>query len=300
MSWDALSFVRDYGISYWTEGKNVQDGWVNIRCPLCENDPSNHGGFNPVVGYYHCWRCGRHSLEWIISRLLNYDLEAVKSIIFEYSGRASALRKINKKVPKAKNIELPGEKLEKPHKRYLRKRGFIPWKIEEKYLVRGTGTIGNWKYRIIIPVYLNGQLVTYQGRDYTNKQQLRYKTLSVEKSVVDHRNLLYGIDNVPGSNLIGVVEGLFDQWRMGDGFVATFGTSMTEAQVRFLSRFKRILFLFDPEKEAQKKALKIGNKLSSLGCEVEIIDLEIDGDPAELSEIEANYIRKELGFGGVL
>ena len=42
---------------------------------------------------------------------------------------------------------------------------------------------------------------------------------------------------------------------MGNETVCTFGTSITKEQIKELSRFKKISFLFDPEREAQKKAV---------------------------------------------
>ena len=36
-----FEFLDDYDIEYWTEGKNVVKGWVNITCTFCDDD-SNH------------------------------------------------------------------------------------------------------------------------------------------------------------------------------------------------------------------------------------------------------------------
>ena len=44
-NFDIISYLENRGVSYWTEGKNVTDGWVNINCPFSP-DPSNHLGIN--------------------------------------------------------------------------------------------------------------------------------------------------------------------------------------------------------------------------------------------------------------
>jgi len=294
MSWDAIQFCRDNSVEYWLSGKNVQEGWVNINCPLCD-DESNHGGFNSVVGYYHCWRCGGHKIVPVIKSLLPVSWDTASKMFLDYTGRIQIINKISRKKPKGKKIEIPGEELAKMHKKYLSSRGFEPEYFEKKYNLKGTSTAGEFKYRIIIPIYYDGKLVTFQGRDVTDKQQLRYKALSTEKSLIDYREIFYEFDNV-GQKTIGLVEGCFDQWRLGDGFVASFGTSLTEQQIRLLCDFDRVFILFDPEFEAQSRAKEIANKISSIGINAEIIDIEIDGDPADLSDDEAKYIRRELGF----
>ena len=52
----------------------------------------------------------------------------------------------------------------------------------------------------------------------------------MEKSVVNYKDILYNMDRVQGEKVV-VVEGITDVWRMGDGFVASFGTTLTSAQI---------------------------------------------------------------------
>lgn len=295
MLFNVRSFLQDYDISHTDAGKNSQKGWLNIQCPLCDDD-SDHGGFNLYGDYYHCWRCGRHNTEEVIKTLLNVSWAKAKEIKFEYTERSRILDNLNKKDKKSvKKIGMPGEKLQKRHKKYLKKRNFDPDFIEKKYKITGTGIVGDYKYRIIIPIYYKNILVSFQGRDITDQQQIRYKNLAVEKSIMNPKHILYNIDNCY-SDRIGIVEGVFDVWRMGDGFVSCFGTSITERQIKILSKYKNIFFLFDPEEEARQKAKKTAYQLSAFGCKVEIIDLEKDQDPAQLTEEDVYNIRKELKF----
>ncbi len=109
------------------------------------------------------------------------------------------------------------------------------------------------------------------------------------------KHVLFNEQFVKG-NSIGVCEGIFDAIRLGDGFVALLGTKFTEAQVNKLLKYDQIFIVFDPEKEAQKHAVELANKLASLGKEVTVIDTELDHDPGDMTSHEVKMLRKALGF----
>lgn len=120
-------------------------------------------------------------------------------------------------------------------------------------------------------------------------------TLPLNKGAGDPKRLLYNLDNSPGQSAV-VMEGTFDVMRFGDNGVCSFGTSMTEAQLKLLRRrFSRVLFLFDPEPVAQKKAKTYAGLLSLMGVEVEVIDTELGKDPGDMDDKEIRWLRKELG-----
>lgn len=288
---DVATLLTDYGIRYWTEGNNVSPGWVNIQCPVCD-DHSNHGGINPWGAYYHCWKCGGHNLSYILGIALRLPRRAAEELIEQYEGISHI--QSTKALNRPSRLSLPGKPLKSIHKEYLRSRGFNPDKLEKKYGLLGTTYKGEYKYRIIIPIYQAGKAVSFQGRDYTNKHSRKYLSCSPKVSPVHYKDTLYGLDDVKGET-VAVVEGVMDQWRMGDGFVCSFGTSMKPSQIRLLSQFKKVYFCFDPEPQAQERARKAGVKLASFGTVSEIIDLELGKrDPAELSPLEAKRVREEL------
>jgi DNA primase len=180
-------------------------------------------------------------------------------------------------------------------KDYLKSRGFVPEAIIQEYGLVITGPTGDYKFRIIIPIYQHGKLVSYQGRDYTGLSPIRYKACARENEIVHHKHLLYDADRVRGDHVI-VVEGIFDAWRLKKNTVCTFGTGFTQQQVNLLSKWGKISILYDGEPEAQKHAEKLGEQLSGLGSEVELILLK-EGDPADLSQNEADSLSKEI-LGG--
>lgn len=297
MVFDAVSFLTDYNIDFSTEGKNVQENWIGIQCPVC-GDHSNHGGFSLDDGHYYCWRCGSHKVNYIIGLLLNCGRRKAEGIEFNYSDKFLLIKK-RKKI-RAKKIELRGNnKLLSIDKRYLIKRGFDPVFIQNKYKIRGSEIAGEWRFRIIIPVFYNKQIVTFQGRDVSGRSNEgnveKYKSLEVEKSILDVKSTLYGIDDCIGYSTVVVVEGVFDKWRMGGSFVASFGKGLTDIQLKLLLQFDRIFFLIDSNDPFSKQfAVKNCLFLSGMGKECYVFDMENGKDPGALTEKEALEVRKEM------
>jgi len=294
MAFNAIQFCKDYGIQYSLSGKNVSIGWVGVQCPFC-SDESNHGGINPKNGYYSCWKCGANDMAKYIQIITGKTLKEAIKIKYNYNSESIFI--YNKKEKgNVGRIILPGEELQKIHIKYLRKRRFNPDYLIEKYGIKGTGITGKYRYRIIIPIYHNGILISFTGRDVTGKQREKYLTLSASESIINPKHILYGLEYCKNKRLICVVEGVFDVWRMGDGFCASLGVSLTEQQIKLLLSYNHIILMFDPEKEAYKKAKKVAENIAGYGNEVEIIKMEKGKDPGALSEDVAILLRKELGF----
>lgn len=292
---NAQQFCQDYFIQYETKGRHTSSGWIGVNCPFC-SDSTFHGGFNIAKGYYSCWKCGGSSLEKIIKQLLR--ISSVEALELKEAYTINTIQTTHKKTEHPEKIEMIGEELRSVHKKYLKARNFSPEELMEKYHLTGTITSpAPYKYRLIVPIFHSGKLISFQGRDVTGEQELRWKGLSPEKSVMNYKHTLYGLSNT-SLDQVGVVEGIADQWRMGDGFVATFGTAMTNQQIKLLSRFKKVFLLYDPD--AFDKSQQYAKHIKAINprAVVEYIDMEIPqgSDPAELNEKEVRYFRRELGF----
>jgi DNA primase len=293
---DAIEFCIDHNIEYWTEGENVARGWTNVQCPFCD-DHNNHGGINPIQSYYNCWRCGWHSLESAISELLNVSFSEAVKIKKEYTTNILKHNLKKKKEIKHKTIvSLPegtGE-LKKQHRDYLVKRNFDPDEIIEKWNIKGTSHLGSFMWRLIIPIYFKGQLVSYTSRDITDKQDIRYKTALPENEVVFHKNIVYGLNKPENKGII--VEGPFDVWRMKKNTVCTFGTMFSLHQIKCIAEnFNEVFILFDPD--AIDKGKYLAQELSMIGCKAHVVSHDLDCDPGDLSQNDADYLRKKLiGF----
>lgn len=312
MIWDALRFCRDFSIPYILPGESssskVTAGRLGVQCPNpnCDrNSEPDYGAFNIYGGYYSCWNCGGHKLNTVIKWFLKIGNHEAQSLMWDYSGTAIMSKALNhkKKKPGIKKIELPGGNLKMSHWNYLKSRNFDPEYIIDKYNLLGVGKKPNtmleqqFRNRLIIPIYnKNGKLISYQGRDVSGKSKLRYKGCEIKKSVMNYKHTFYGWPFVK-ENKVAIVEGIFDQWAMGDGFLCSFGTAVTAFQIKeLISTFDKVFILFDPENTAQQLADKTATKIASFNKEVEVIKLDTDKDPGDLSEIDRKYIRRELGF----
>jgi DNA primase len=269
-----------------------------VQCPFCD-DHSNHCGVNPIKSRVACWRCGHHYLDQLIAALLGVSYKEAKEIIKEYSSDDLNYSYTSEKKRQNKSVSLPkgtGE-LQQIHINYLLQRNYDPEEIKKVWGIKGTGPIGEYNFRIIIPITFENKLVSYQGRDVTERSSLRYMACKPEEEVVLHKNILYGLENIKDRKGI-IVEGAFDVWRIGEGALATFGTSYRNRQITCIKKYlDQAFLLFDPgDIEAQKKAKGLARSLASLKVKTELIELpEADGkDPGDLSPDEGKYLRKFL------
>ena len=279
--------------------------WVNIDCPYCDEKGHYNMGFNCAGDYYHCWKTlHAFPIKKVLSDVLNVPMNSLNEILSGYEGGANLSTRFIKK-SKANKIELPTDTFTPAERKYLKARGFSPKKKKKKYGLVGGGISGRWKFRIIIPIYYNGQLMSWTGRSILPKDVIeelgipRYKNLSIEQSVINSKEIFFNLDNCNGKEVI-LVEGPMDVLKMGDQTVCSLGTSVTREQELFLTnRFEKVYIAFDNEPAAQEKAKHLGMNLSSAGMKVEVVNICEDfnkNDPGELNEEEVRQIKKELNF----
>jgi hypothetical protein len=289
---DIEKFLTDYKVMYMTGGKNWQPGWVQITCPLC-GDVGFHGGFNVAGKYYNCWKCGHQPLTLMVMKLAKIkSYTEAKKIIREYSVGFVAENK--RKIAKAVECELPAgwKHMDARHRMYLSLRGYDPNDMQKHWGLLGTGPTGNYKFRIIAPVIVDGIMISYQGRDYTGRQELRYKACEIDNEVTHHKHVVYGIDYVKERCII--VEGITDVWRLGPGAVAMFGTAWTQEQLLFLKkRVKGGVVLFDSDSTAKGEMLTA--ELIALGLDFQQLIMASDyTDPGSLSDERAAQVMKTV------
>ncbi|NIU01126.1 MAG: hypothetical protein GWN01_09430 [Nitrosopumilaceae archaeon] len=299
-----LELYHDYGISYQTEGhKHCVDGWANTACPFCEGEPGLHLGVHLETWVFNCWRCGWKPTEEAIAKLIKLDERKVRQILPQYRKRNRRTSQIVLQKPQVSILPLKLPTgcgvLQRIHRRYLESRRFDPDKIIRDWAVLGTGPVASldkidYKFRLIVPIYWKGRFVSFQSRDISKKAILKYKTCPKQREVIHHKKILYG--NPSGWGDIGIcVEGIFDVWRLGIKSFATFGIQVKVEQIIQMSKhFRRILVLFDSEKQAQKEANKLVSRLRAVGISSWVESLSGSGDPADLNQIEADYIVRQL------
>lgn len=290
--------LTDFEIPFTTQGKNVSEGRVNIECPFCP-DPSMHLGIlqkQPSV--CACWRCGRKNIRDILKELL--PTENTTKLFYSLLSKQENEQQesfITKEKPLNKTIEmLPEAKpLTSRHKGYLIERGLHPENIINHWGILGTTYEGDYKFRIIIPIYHDNKLVSFQGRDITNRQEPKYKTCF--NTYI--KQYLYGLDFVVSDKIV-IVEGVTDVWKIGKGkAVATFGIEFTQAQIKLIIEkdIKDVTIFYDSEPQAQTQALKLKGILEALDITCYNVVPPKGKDPASMDKEEIDKLLKELKRG---
>lgn len=304
---------QSYGIETAPEGhKHSRRGWVNIACPHC-NGTGYHLGFNITANYFFCFKCGSHQIENTLIKLLKIPYNQAKDLTKSYKlgKRSFAVDEKNgvKTLVKVggKPFKYPSEvaALQTPHKRYIEKRGFNVEEITELWGVMGTSPTSVLKtgdqripygYRILIPIQWEDKVVTYQCRDFSGKQELKYMACPEVREIIHHKHILYGHPTLWKKRRAILAEGAIDVWRLGVNACATLGTGYTPQQMRLLCKlFDELVIMFDPEPVAQQVAKKLGEELSFRGVKTTLYT-NIKTDPGDLSPESVKRILKELNF----
>jgi DNA primase len=297
---DIQAILDDLHIPYTTRGKNVSQGWVGTQCPFpgCD-DHSNHLGLNldsPVVSCFSCGKSGNY-LTYLAAKLESWN-KAVE-IIEKYTPKELKKQQYQIKENRVSQVELPKEATKKPtkyQKQYIEGRGYDLKKMEILYDFYYCGPIGDWKNRIIVPIYYKNKLVTFSSIDIAKNSKLRYKHESEERSICHCKELLYGIDQIPHKDVILVVEGFFDKARIGQNCVSTMGTIVTETQLKLLTQFKKVITAFDGDFAGRENSKRIADNLSAF-TEVEVVFLPDNSDPDSLAYSDIKELQNMIKTG---
>lgn len=290
---DMESLLSENGVTYKRGGENinVRQDWIGIDCPFCgKGEKKFFMGYSLEGKFFTCWRCGSHSVFDVLREITGKSNREISSLI--------------KRLPRARVLQterregtlwIPPEArgMKKAHRRYLHARGFSPRKIERLWRVKGISEKGRLAWRLWIPIYYRGEVVSWTSRTIGNANP-RYLSASPEQESVPIKDTLYGYDFV--KNTIIVCEGPTDVWRVGPGAVATFGLNYSSTQLDLIRRIPRRVVLFDKGVTAQKTAKKLCNELSFVPGETFSVQLESE-DPgsATMDEIKALRERFEMG-----
>jgi DNA primase len=288
---DVVKYLDSRNIWHKDHGDNVSKGWTSLNCLFCI-DHANHLGINHTTKVYVCYKCATTGNCFsLIQEIDGVSFPKAIQIMKEFGG--------NVYTPPEKHyqtkLKLPTHILKefpKSYKDFLIGRRYDPDYVIPKYGLLATGPMSDYRYRIIVPVFMNERVLSFVGRDVTGKSRLPYRNSGENFSIKDPKQCLYNIDSVIQDKAV-IVEGIFDAWRIGDGAIATFGTKYTHEQIRLLKNLKRVFVLYDAD--ATHIAYKLAHDLSSIVKEVSVIELS-EGDPDNLKEDDVRSLRKEIGL----
>jgi len=118
---------------------------------------------------------------------------------------------------------------------------------------------GKWQNRIILPITLDYELVTWTGRDIARESNLRYRSLSEDEGAsISIKDTVFNYDKLIAAhgNILFVTEGPFDATKidfyaksMNCRATCLFSKALRDSQSILLSElaenFKRLVFLLD-------------------------------------------------------
>jgi hypothetical protein len=252
---DWLTFFNKYNIDYTRKGHTTNN--VGINCPFCnDSKDKQYLGVSLTGKGWSCWKFqkahgGVSPYRLIIALIGCSYTEAVKIVQDDervvhkttedrFLSDFHRLLGVNK--PSVPVYEPPtslgflnefkpldatsmSRRLVYP---YLNRRGYtddrqIDW-LADHYRLRFAYN-GVFAYRIIIPVYMHGELITWTGRTISDDEDLRYDTLSpdpvkaINRSVpcamLSIKDTIFDYDNLlDGGDTLAVTEGPFDAMRI--------------------------------------------------------------------------------------
>lgn len=306
-----------------TYGRSGQQ--LNIKeCPECGNSKWKVY-INAETGVGNCFVCEKRYTKYEMLKSLT-DLsgrslmEYIKTVASESGWRPKIeYRKtevnLNTEVilPDSKELPLDG----KNNLKYLSRRG-IGNDIASYFNLRYC-TKGWYKYlwsnqekfqlymkRVIIPVFdLEGNLVSFQGRDITGEAERKYL---FPPGLASTGKYLYNGHNAVRSKRIVIAEGAFDVFAIKMAFdqsetltdvvpVATFGKNLSQSEGGQLDEFiklkrlglKEATLMWDSEPAAVKAAVKAAMMLSGVGIKTRLAILPQGKDP---NEVEPDVVIK--------
>lgn len=277
--------LQEAGIDYREHGDHAHasEGWIQTDCPLCSPNSGHFRlGFNLTNLAASCWVCGKSNAGEMLAALTGKTRKAAWFALGKVD-RLGVRRKARGK------LKLPSRcgPLLPAHKSYLDSRGFDPYELVRLWGLMGTGYDSSLPWRIVIPVTLDREIVSFSCRDLHDKGQ-RYRNARPEEEAVSAKDCLFGEEYV--TNAVIVVEGFFDAMRVGPGAVATMGLSVTDSQVRRIARYMRRVVVFDNSPDAQSRASRLADELSLYPGETYVVEID-SKDPGCCAEEERDYLR---------
>lgn len=247
---DFQRLLDENRVPYVTRGANVKRGELNIQCPFCgAADPSFHMGISPDTGYWACWRNEDHrgkSPLRLLVRLLGisyWQAREIAGLTPDYVDpdgfstvvawlRSTGFNPAAQPDRAPPELHVPesfrpidGSYATLPYLRYVEDRGFTPKQALELCYDYGLecDPVGDWSGRVIMPFYMDRQLVAWTGRSINPRSAVRYKDLDVKLCVVPPKHTVYNHDvMLRGGKWLIVVEGPWDALKL-DYFGAPHG-----------------------------------------------------------------------------
>ena len=323
---DLESYFQDEGISYKRERGHSGPQLCVRECPVC-GDRNSKVYLNAETGLGNCFRCDvKFNKFTFIMAHLGLDRESKKdwAQIFQdvqrfVKGQGWRPKKTFTAAVESEKATLPiSFPLPTPEGNnliYLERRGIdgatakyfhLRYSEHGCWLFKredGTRGIQNFGSRVIIPIYdLEGEFVTFQGRDATGESDKKYL---FPAGLPATGRLLYNGQNAMRAKRACMGEGVFDVIATKLAFdeeadlrgvapIGSFGKHLSagtdngDDQLERLRRLRasgleELTIAWDGEEKALEAALEAAKKITPIGLRVRIALLPAGKDPNEIS-----------------
>jgi hypothetical protein len=270
------------------EHHHTTEHFINIDCPWCSPTTNRFRlGIHRDQLYCSCWTCGPHPIADVLAEIVGLTKQEV------YKLRSIVGHIREKQFPKDRKLLIPVgvEGLQPAHKQYLIKRGFDPEEIVRLWKVQGLGIAAQLQWRLFVPIYYCGTMVSWTTRSIATNSQKRYVSAAPNQEKMSHKTLLYGVDFTRHSCV--VHEGPLDVWSTGPGAVCTFGTVYTLQQIEKIAKYPVRAICFDNEPTAQMAARNLCRSLKNYPGETTNVVLNAK-DSAEAKRSEIKSLRRRF------
>ena len=270
------SLLRDKGIYYQFSGKDLL-----VKCLNPDHDDNNPSmRIDKTTGIYHCFSCG------------------FKGNVFKYFGILTnqSFLKVAKLKEKLAQLRIDKDGLEIPpiaipySRSYRNISAATIRDFGAFYLPGESKELRGFEDRIIFPIYdITGKIRVFQGRHTLSSGSPKYLNYPSNTPLNP-----YPVKFSKLYRSIVLVEGLFDMLNCVDkgleNTVCVFGVSTLEKDLKTkLMPYKtqgitKVYIMFDGDEAGRTAALKLKPHIEQLELECEIIPLDDESDPGELSE----------------
>ena len=275
---------------------------IYLCCPFC-TDQRFRLGVNVRNGFANCFNdgCGFKARGEYTFRKLQEALD---------TGEIEAKQRERKRKKKRmhERIELPeGFRLLTPPDEdnehwnrvawsYVRSRGVTREQIVHKKI--GYSVLDPFAYRVVFPVYLHGVLVGLVGRDFTGKQDPKYKNSVGDKALYNLPEKKHTSVCLSESVLTALAIEKAAK-KLGIDSCGLLGHSLTDGQLDLLKHYKRVYLWLDPDEAGVEGLIGITGKLKQANKSIRVIlpkGLMNGGsfDKRDPDELETDEIVKRL------
>jgi len=270
-----------------TTPPEVGDHIVIPECAFCGENRRYKVYYNMRKDKGDCKVCGEYfnAIKYVMTHE-DIGYKQALELLREYNSHDTiTFTPISKVVEEQedKKVILPFGELAFDHP-YLVKRGISNYLVKKHNLI--DVKTGRFSGRIVIPIYdINGQLITYQGRDYLGTQTPKY----LFPPNFNVKTTLYNFNNLVGkTNYVILTEGVFDcfGWeRCNLNSVSSFGKSISYEQMMLLHNNDVDTLYIAWDLDAIPQIISLYKKFSHLFKNIYYIFMPKDSDELTSEEL---------------